>query len=215
MKLLAIEMSRLTLLFNSTRPQGQAYLPQIAAGLVQRYSFAGPPQSFAELNANRVEFNHGLFKGSAIEAFEVYNDGIVVASRSNTDIIDEFVVDLKDWMQNEMGISTFTSRSVDKMYESSVIIEADEKILSPLTAMAGLCEDIGKMVALNTGLDVRYQPAGFTLAPDHTQISTLKPSTFRLERRFGAEFSLNQFFSFAPLKTSQHMDLLERVGRLF
>jgi len=215
MKLLSIKMSRLTVLFHFTRAQGQTYLPQAAAGLVERYSFAGSPQSIAELKADRVDFKHGLFNGSAIESLEIYDDGIVIESRSDTELIDAFLEDLLEWMQSEVGLSIFKSRTIDRMYESNLIFHADEKIMTPLKAMSALCGQVGEMVALNTGLEVEFQSAGFTVAADHTQIPSLKPSIFRLERIFASEFPLNQFISVAPLKTSQHVEVLEKLESLF
>ncbi len=101
------------------------------------------------------------------------------------------------------------------MYESNLVVEVDEKILAPLSELSDIGGVIGEMVALNTGLEVGFQSAGFMFAPDLTQIASLKPSVFRLERRLVSEFSLCQFVSSAPLKTKQHMDVLERLEKLF
>lgn len=215
MKLLSIEMSRLTTLFHVTRAQGQTYIPHAAAGLVERYSFAEAPQSYAELSADRVDFKHGLFDGSAIHSLEIYEDGIVIESRSDTELIDAFLADLLAWLQSEFGLSMFKSRTIDQMYESNLIIHAEEKIMTPLKTLSALCGQVGEMVALNSGLEVEYQSAGIIVAADQSQISSIKPQVFRLERRFASEFSLNQFVSVAPLKTSQHLEVLEDLERLF
>ena len=80
MKLLTIEMSRVTALFRMTRSSGQPYLPHIAAQLAERYHFAVEPTSFGELGGNKVEFKHGLFEDNAIETLDLYSDGIIVSS---------------------------------------------------------------------------------------------------------------------------------------
>lgn len=80
MKLLTIEMSRVTALFRMTRSSGQPYLPHIAAQLAERYHFAVAPTSFGELGGNKVEFKHGLFEDNAIETLDLYSDGIIVSS---------------------------------------------------------------------------------------------------------------------------------------
>ena len=105
MKLLAIEMSRVTALFQTTRPSGQPYLPHIAAQVAERYRFGSAPHSIEELGGNKAEFRHGLFEGNAIETLEVYNDGIIVTSRSDTDFIDRFIDDLVTWLENDHGYS--------------------------------------------------------------------------------------------------------------
>ena len=67
MKLLAIEMSRVVVLFRMARPSGQPYLPHISSQLVEQYRFGNAPGSFGDLAGDRAEFRHGLFEGSAIE----------------------------------------------------------------------------------------------------------------------------------------------------
>lgn len=97
------------------------------------------------------------------------------------------------------------------MYDSQLIIEADQKILQSLYVPIKLGSQIREMVANNTGLDTEYHWAGFTLAPDQAKLSSIKPSLFRFERWLASEFALNQFYSSAPLKTKQHISLLENL----
>jgi len=213
MKLLSIEMSQITVLFHATRAEGQTYLPYFARDLTERYAFADAPKSYADLNAERIDFKHGLFQGSAIESLEIYNDGVVVKSRSDSDRIDAFLADLVQWTKVEIGLSLVMNRTVNRMYDSQLIVEADPKIIEPLSASTDLASQVRSMISENTGLDTEYHFAGFTLAPDLVQLSSLRPSVFRIERRFAAEFQLNQFVCTAPLRTQQHIHLLESLER--
>ena len=215
MKLLAIEMSRLTALFHVTRSAGQLYLPAAVAAISERYSFAGVPNTLGEMNSERIDLEHGQFHGNAIEVLEIYNDGIVIASRSNTDVIDEFFSDLCEWMGVELGLSMIKTRSVDRIYDSNLIFEASEKILKPLEAIMNVGAMIESDLKSTCGLDVKFEPFGMSLAVDQTQNSALKPTVFRIERRVGTEFPLNQFISTAPLTTSQHLNVLKSLEASF
>ncbi|MCY3879903.1 MAG: hypothetical protein OXF74_12085 [Rhodobacteraceae bacterium] len=214
MKLLAIEMSRVTVLFRATRPKGQAYLPLLAAKVAERYNFSSAPQTLADIKSPKVEFCHGLFKDCAVERFEVYNDGIIVTSCSDTDFIDAFIGDLVSWLKNEHGHAIIETHTVRRMYDSSLLVETDQDVFHPFELYTEILQLIEKSLEGSSGLNVNFQNFGFTFAADHTQISAMKPGHFRLERKEGIEFSRNQFYSTAPLRTKQHLDILERLEQL-
>jgi len=215
MKLLSIEMSRLTALFNLTRAAGQLYLPAAVSAITEKYAFVGVPRSLEDLTSDRIDLTQGQFQGNAIDSLEIYSDGIVIASKSNTDFIDDFFVDLCDWMAHELGLSMIKTHSIDRIYDSNLIVEANENILKPLEALSVIGNIIDSELKTNCGLDVKFKPFGMSLASDRTQNSALKPTTFRLERRIETEFSLHQFMSTAPLTTKQHMRALEELEALF
>jgi hypothetical protein len=215
MKLLAIEISRLTALFSVTRLQGQAYLPMVAAALVERYAFAAPPASFSDLMADKVEFNHGLFAGSAIDKLEVYNDGMIVSSRSNTDLLDGFLHDLMSWLSSEFGISVVPTRKNDRIHESQLVVSVDESIMKPLSSLNQISRLISSLLQENYGIDNQLHALGYALSVDPMGNAEIRPSAFRIERRLAAEFSLSQFYSIAPLRTDHHLEILGKIELMF
>jgi hypothetical protein len=216
MKLLAVENSSLTVLFKATKPSGQLYLPAAAATLIGRYKFAGVPRSYQELSGERIEFKHGEFQGSALEELEIYSDGIVLKSRSNTDFLDAFFDDFCTFLTNDLGLALIQTHSINRIYESILLVEADPDVtLKPLNQIEELGRMIEGFLRDNSGLEVSYEPFGWALATDQTRNAALKPASFKIERRIGAEYSTNQFITGAPLKTEQHLKLLERLEALF
>jgi hypothetical protein len=216
MKLLAVENSSLTVLFQATKPSGQLYLPVAAATLTERYKFSGVPRSYQELSGERIDFKHGEFQGSALETLEIYSDGIVLKSRSNTDFLDAFFDDFCKFLANDLGLSLIRTHSIHRLYESILLVEVDPDVaLKPLQQIAELGRMIEGFLKENSGLEVSYEPFGWSLATDQTRIPALKPSVFKIERRLGADYSTNQFVTGAPLKTDQHLKLLERLEKLF
>jgi hypothetical protein len=61
-----------------------------------------------------------------------------------------------------------------------------------------------------TGTNFDYEADSLTLAPDDAKLSGMKPSSFKIERRAGIEHQLTQYFSLAPLRTDDHLALIER-----
>ena len=214
MKLLAIEMSRVTALFRMERPSGQPYIPHIAAQLTERYRFGGAPHSVADFGGKKFEFKHGLFEGNAIDILEVYNDGIIVSSRSDSDCIDKYIDDLGLWLETTHGLSVIETHTVNKMYESTLLVETDQKIFKPLDEFAGIARLIESALHDSSGLEMQYHNFGLSLSADQSQNPFLKPIPFRFERKEGIEFSRHQFFTTAPLKTKQHLNILEQLEQL-
>lgn len=211
MNLLSIDMTRMTELFQLKRTDGQPHAPQMAAALVDRYSFAGAPTSLADLTGNQIEFSHGVFKNASIEKLDVYNDGVVVSARAPSDIVEAFLDDLMHWIKNDLGMEVWVSREVTRLYDSELVVELDSSVMNVLEQFNGIGSKLSKMIAENCGMRMNYHALGFGYSCDQASNRGLAPSSFRLERRLASEFQLNQFISSAPLTTSQHLELLESI----
>ena len=214
MKLLAIELSRVTSLYRMTRTTGQTYLPHIAAEIVGRYRFGSAPHSFADFSGDKAEFKHGLFSGSAIETLDIYNDGIIISSRSDSDFIDEFIHDFNSWLKDDYNVSIVETHTVGKIYESVLLVETDRDVLQPLNAYTEILSTIEEALRSTSKLKVKYENFGLSLSTDHTKNPALKPVPFRLERKEGIEFSRHQYHTIAPLRTKQHLEVLEQLEQL-
>lgn len=214
MKLLAIEMSRVTFLYRTSRTTGQLYLPHICEQLAERYQFTTAPHSFEELGGNKAEFKHGLFEGSAVGALEVYNDGIIVESQSDTDFIDNFIADLNSWLEKDHSLSVIDTHTVNKIYESVLLVETEQDIFRPFNVYSDVLPMIENALQDASKLTVQYENFGLALAADHTQIPGLKPMPFRFEKKEGIEFSRQMYHTTAPLKTKQHLEILERLEQM-
>ncbi len=214
MKLLAIEMSRITSLFRMARPSGEPYYPFIIAAAAKRYRFAKAPDSIDELVGNRIEFRHGLFEGNAIESVDVYDDGVVIASRTDTDILDKFIDDFVLWLKKDHDLAMIKTHKISKVYSSTLLVESDRDMFKPFRAYAEICHMVENALRQSCGLEVMYENFGFTLSADQTQNPALKPVPFRFERKEGIDFSYKKFFAIAPLKTSQHLKILHQMEKL-
>ncbi len=214
MKLLTVEMSRVTFLFRMTRLSGQLYLPQMLYQLSDRYHFTGKPDSLAAIEEKKAVFRHGRLDGNAIDSFEIYDDGIVVASRSDTEFVDRFINDLVKTLEKHHGISLIETHAIGRIYESTLLVQTNHDVFKPLSTFFELRGMIENMLHDSTNLRIPYQDFGIAFSANQAGNPVLKPIPFRFERKEGIDFSHHQFFTVAPLKTKQHLKILERLEQL-
>ncbi len=214
MKLLAIEMSRITSLFRMMKPSGQPYLPFMFDAVAERYNFANAPQTINELSENRIEFRHGLFRESTIGSLDIYNDGIVVSSGVDTAVLDEFINDFVEWLKNDYSYYVIETHRVNKVYSSTLLVESDRDMFKPFQAYTEIRHMIEKALKVSSNLQVTYDNFGLALSADQTQNPALKPVPFRFERKDGVEFSYHQYYASAPLQTEQHLEILQYLEQV-
>ncbi|MEJ0093781.1 MAG: hypothetical protein WDN46_10160 [Methylocella sp.] len=196
-----------------TRPGGQLYLPDAAVKLANRYSFARVP-SLDKLSEPTQTFGMGKFMNAQIEDLSIYNDGIIINSRSDTDLLDAFLSDLLAWSDAELGLVQSIIAKPEKHYESSLIIKSEidlPAVIKPALAVVDLFNKTWK-----NKFHVKYRLTSFHLDCDKFEISSdrRKPYPFIVERRVGFPFEENVFYSAAPLPTKDHLDLLVRLEEL-
>lgn len=106
------------------------------------------------------------------------------------------------------------THTVRKMNASTLLVETGQNVLQPFESNAEILRIIGKALAETSDLNVEFQNYDLTLSADQAQIPGMKPSQFRLERKKGIEFTCNRFHSVEPLRTTQQLDILERLEQL-
>jgi hypothetical protein len=209
LKLLTIEPSRITVLGAMTNKSGMHYNPAMIAKVVQKYQFVGYPSIEIMLSGGNSELKIGNFRGYQIDKIEIYQDGFVIQSRLNSSTVDDFIDEFLEFVDSEFGTSLEIVNSINRSYQSTLTFESTRNILAPLDAMANLAGKISSSLKKATGLNVPFLASGIALASDEALVASMKPSAFKLERRVGIEFKFNNYFSVAPLRTNDHVELLE------
>ncbi|WP_127373655.1 hypothetical protein [Mesorhizobium sp. M7D.F.Ca.US.004.03.1.1] len=189
------------------------YLPAATADFAQKYEFVEFPKTLEEMRKAKVEFRHGRFNNISIESVDLYNDGVVITSRASSNVLDEFLIDVLAYM-SERWHATFTKAfPIDRMYESTLTFHSDKDVLKLLAALNNISRSISNRLNATTGAAIDYYPFGIGLSADHAKIPSLKPIPFRIERREGVDFGANIYFSAAPLKTDDHIEILNEWER--
>lgn len=202
-----IDYSRVVLLTSVTREKGQVFLPSAAAALLARYQFQGVP-SQAEMLGDTIIFKHGHFQDVGINELGLYNDGMVITSRANTDYLDVLLSDILEWADAELGIKETGIPPREKHYESSVIVSMSiiaNKVAPELEYTTRSLTNFQESYGLRSfGFDF----GGISIAPDATAYTGRKPVAFTLARRINVPFDSGIFYSTAPLRTQDHLALL-------
>src|SRR5215216_629140 len=128
MDLVGIEDTRIIYLTQMRRPAGSAYLPDAAVKIADRYSFAKPP-SLDDLFKDVRAFRMGKFQDVQINELGVYNDGLIVSGRCDSDLLDAFISDLLSWAETELGLVQTITAKPERHYESNVVVQASADLV--------------------------------------------------------------------------------------
>jgi hypothetical protein len=210
MELTVFETSRVVLLTQVHRPAGQAYLPEVAAKVVQRYSFARHP-TLDDLQKDTQIFGMGKFRDVQIAELGVYGDGVVVSGRCNTQLLNDFLDDAFHWLAAEFGIVTIPYLTSEKHFESAIVVHSRVDLGAVITPPKSVADLVSEVMERETG--AKYVSSGAMIDCDPAPLRR-KPIRFVLERRIGRPFSEGLFYSQAPLKTDDHLALLRDLEAL-
>jgi hypothetical protein len=187
---------------------GDIYGLNLTKACEERYGFLESPRHLADYDLSKgVTFLHGYFNNRfVIDKFQVYSNGLLVAAKVSTDECDEFLNDVVDWVTERGGIQY---KDTDRKTFYSSNIEAE--LAAPISAAFPQFSRLGQQVsdALRTyghivpDMDV----SALALSLDPT-------STFRIERREGMPVDERLYFCVAPLRTADHIRLLEEAEKI-
>jgi hypothetical protein len=140
---------------------------------------------------------------------------LLALARVDTEAIDAFIDDIVVWAQNEMNVQVEDPSGTMRSYVSNLEFQAD----IDLGISFAKFQKIGQMIneTIN-GYGLRnvseYSTSGITLNYDTTTTQPPQPTNFTFERRAGRRYSEHIFFSSAPLRTVDHINLLGEMEQL-
>jgi hypothetical protein len=218
MRVVGYEMGRMIALFPSEeiRPWNGLYIPRAAKAVQQRYGFVSTPdfsKPLADLDREGYKFAHGRFEHGGNEIligeFGFYSDGISVTclDTAQSDLVWD---DLLAWAQDTLGMRSFT-REPRRYYRSQIVVEFDRKpagLVTQFSQIAAIVQNaMAETVPHREPIDL------FTIAfgMDVTKIPGLAPVPFSLERKLGAPFEFERYFSQASLPTRIHLEALGAI----
>jgi hypothetical protein len=211
MQLVGIENSRIIYLTQVYRPSGQLYLPDAVARLVERYSFVKPA------NVDQPPpyvFSIGKFQDAQINELSIYNDGLIVSSCSDTNLLDAFVDDLLSWAAAEFGLVQTATAKQEKFLESSLMVKSTADLTEALRPQNNVTSVL-KAAMNSTGIKSDFGLSGFMLDFDPGKfVGMQKPFRFVVDRRVGVAFEENVFYSQAPFRTKDHFSVLELMEQM-
>jgi len=210
MKLLSIRIARSIWLVQLTHlnPRGQYLVPAVSS-IVNRYGFAKPPdpKSLTETPL-KIAFELGSYVRSAGSPVAVnltlHDDGLVAETRSSTDDADGFLHDLLTYVEREFSLPSYLEVGVKKIYASEIYFQLPK---AP-SVFNQKFSKFAKAISLGRNSD-DLKPAEPVALIFGTDPAKGQQSLLRIEREVNVPFSEGRYYSFAPLRTSEHLQLIE------
>ena len=182
----------------------------------------------AEYDATKgITFGHGKFKVRTtesaegrvseeivIDSFQAFNDGVVVNTRAFVEDADLFLDDLIAWTTKSFGFNILDDPPIQRTYASSIEVTFQGS-LAPLFNKIGILNKRITTALTSYGkVPQSYEVSGFSLHCDTTKLLPPNPAAFTFERRVQHSYTSNLYFSSAPLKTTDHLKVLEELEKL-
>jgi hypothetical protein len=192
---------------------GNIYGVELARAMESRYGFLEGPRTVADFSLERgVTFLHGFYhREFVIDKLSIFQTGLVAESKTPTERCDEFLDDVVAWAR-QMGISAEPFESAPG-YVSHLEVISDSSLetidkLTPIAAqLTAILRSYGYPV-------VKFEVSSASVHTDLTNAPYPKPLAFSFARRDEQPYPSNIYFSTAPLRTTDHMIVLETLDEI-
>jgi hypothetical protein len=207
MRLLSVRVARSIWLIpiSHLNPRGRNILPALSS-VLERYSFAKPPTPESVTGTPlKVVFELGAFTnpdGIPIAVnLTLHDDGLVAETRSSTDDADLFLEDLLSWAAEKYQLLKYTELEVKKIYSSEVLVKFQKPVDVFNEKFSGFADAIK--------LGPNQEPIELAALIFGSDPARGRQMLLRIEREIDTPFGENRYYSYAPIKTSEHLKLLE------
>ncbi len=216
MQLLSVGLARSIWLFdiNELNPTGRSIFPDVLTWLGEKYSFQSFPTNISDVDQERKGylFKTGHFQtdnGLITVNFGIFNDGLLAETWASTEKGDTLLEEILQLATARYGLVKPTS--IKRQYISELTLRLDHDLSTINPNVSAFCDVISHIFDKH-GLGA-FQLTGMSFGPDVSS-SSYKPPGLVVERKLGASFSENRFWSRAPFTTKDHITALQEFERL-
>lgn len=219
MRLLSVPNARAVWLVDFatwSNPAGLSLQPLLAA-IRDEFNFAKSPQNMLDRSDDQaLAFTAGTLVNSTgkiiqINSFNVYNDGFVAETLSNTRDSEDLLRRIVE-MVRAYGIAV-DEKKIRKIFVSRVLIELDVDIDAVFRPLAAIPKRIGELVPTMSGVSHEFRFGGFGIWSEEVGEKGA-PIDFKLEWRWGTPFQAGHYFSQAALPTDDHLRVIAEIEDL-
>lgn len=211
MELFSIEFSQITKLIRLTRDSGTVYTPDFVSFLTEKYSFTYVPADSPDEKSPSVDFRVGKFRDHQIDKLSIYNDGFLVSAQANTAILDDFIEEAVHYVKDRFSLTEQTIYEPQIEYDSQIVVQGNFSIADGMSPLETATQKKLSDCFSKYGTDRKYEVVGFMMQSDPEITHGLNSSNFTLERRANVPFKKRLYYSVAPLKTDDHLELLRSL----
>ena len=217
MKLLSVKLARSIWLVNivDLNPRGLSLFGLITP-IVNKYKFQIYPTKPEELigkDVIEIKFNGGSFQKDTQHNIAVdltiFNDGLVVDTRSSTKDSDAFLNDFLNYVSKEFSLTPYLEVLRSKIYVSEVWVQTDKLLNSLNSKLDSFAKRITSLTEGHSHHPIAYETSGIIFWTD--PVVTNPPTPFRFERVIDRPFAENRYYSAAPLQTDVHLEMLDEL----
>ncbi len=223
MKIISYDSARVTLLFplEEIIPLAGINNHLLIEQIRSRYEFARSPDlnlPRAELDKTGFKFENGIHKAAneyaQIVDFAAYPDGIVINSKT-TDDAESFLSDLLYFLKTEHAFREFITEPKMR-FISQIVVEFDSNMSLLMPKYELISNIIDMRISQIYGDTTSSKIARFDIEFEGSNKGIGSPiPRFSLEQRVGTSFDVNRYFCSAPIRTQDHVGVLERIEKLF
>ena len=191
--------------------------------IAERYAFSVRPPVMAPLqNLQSIVFQGGTFtveqERIAVIGMALVTNGDIVHAPT-TEIADKVLDDLITKLEQIFGFRYSNSKQ-ERIYQSNITVEFKGGLQEKIEGIKKLQSIINREISRpSLPFEIKRLAFGGGDVPNpqllqlQPTIEALEHSDFLLERRAGAPYEANRYFSVAPIKTADHIKLLELIER--
>jgi hypothetical protein len=218
MELLAVRTARIICYLNAEElnPNGRPIAHDYMNAFVERYSFIKRPTTADEIldTSNKgITFEMGKFGDVGINKVILFDWGVVVETSTSTDACEEILQDILKWGAERFGLSNRPSLISQTNYLSELVFSSDMVLPTISPKLQFLGKEITDLVASYLGNSLPFEAIGITVSFDGTQTKQLN-TPFQIQRLTDSPFSLKKYYSGAPLRTFDHVRLLNQFEKV-
>lgn len=213
MEVLAVRTARVIVHFNAEElnPAGRPVAHEYFNAFVERYKFIKRPTTADEIldaEDKGIIFELGkLDDDTGINKVILFSWGALVETSKSTDASEKVVQDILNWGAEKFGLSNRPSLIMKRNYVSELVFSSNLSLPTISPQLQALSESVTTLVRGYLGESSPFETVGVTLAFDSTQAKQLF-TPFSVQRMVETPFSQKKYYSGAPLKTTDHMNVL-------
>ena len=215
MKVITIEFGQVTWIVDLAIPSGKLYFPEAVTAIQTRYKFVNAPSMDMILSQRpNIIFEHGKFGDAIIRKFSTHTDGMVVETSAGTKHAEEFLDDFVKWASEELSATVLNINDIYRIYDSHLVVQMNINLDEKMEFVKFISNELSSYIKDYEVVPLDYHVSGFSLSTDLSTTHGPSTSPFRIDRRDGQRLSNNLYYCTAPLKTADHIRVLEKIDNL-
>lgn len=208
MELISIVRARMVAMIQLQQwdPFGRALTLEALGRIGGRYSFIKVPTKLEDIDLQKgAELQEGRLGDIRIDRITIFLNGIVIDTRSSTEDSEKVLNDIISLALESFGAIIKPAR---QSFVSQFVFHSNMR----LAALNPVFPKVAAVLTERASADLKhpftFEPTAILLNADTAQAKTA-PAMFSIERRAEIPFAENTYFSNAPLRTAEHIELVK------